>query len=158
MAADAANSFTMQQELIIDGSQFSDYEGFVEEFNRAYLPMFGEPPWDGASFLELDEYLEAAQGANGERVSLRWINSQKSRSDLGHEEMAKFWLRTIAKIPRWSFSPAGNEFIRRGYEELLGQARAGQGRTLFEWIVWQISGDDSDDGERYETIVDLKLE
>ena len=48
----------MQHEMIIDGGRFCDYEGFVGEFNRAYLAVFGGPPWDGEDFNDLDDFLD----------------------------------------------------------------------------------------------------
>ena len=145
----------MQHGLLIDGDRFCDYDGFVEAFNRAYLAAFGGPPWDGVSFVDFDDFLKAAAEAAGGRVTIRWINSRKSRSELGHGEMAKLWSRKLAHIPRWAFSPPGNELLSRGYRERIDQAAAGQGRTLFEWLVWQIRECVDDDGAE---LVDLKLE
>jgi hypothetical protein len=141
----------MQHELVIDGARFDNYDGFVEEFNRAYLAAFGGAPWDGVSFVDFDDFLTAVKG----QLTIRWINSEKSKSDLGHEEMAKHWSRRFAAIPAWSFSPATNEILSRDYQERIDQATAGQGRTLYEWLVWQISGSVDDDGE---ALVTLKLE
>jgi hypothetical protein len=139
------------QELVIDGDRFSDYDGFVEEFNRTYLAAFGGAPWDGVSFIDFDDFLKAA----GDRVTIRWINSQKSMSDLGHEEMARLWSRKLAHIPAWAFSPASNELLSRGYQEKIDQAAAGQGTTLYEWLVWQIRECVDDQGSE---MIDLELE
>ena len=145
----------MKHELLIDGGRFCDYDGFVEEFNRADLAAFGGPPWDGVSFIDFDDFLKAAAEAAGGRVTIRWINSRKSMSDLGHEEMAKLWSRKRAQVPAWAFSPASTELLSRGYQERIDQATAGQGRTLFEWLVWQIRECVDDNGDE---LVDLKLE
>jgi hypothetical protein len=139
----------MGHDLIINGDQFSDYEGFVDAFNGAYLPGVGEPAWKG-EISDLHEILEAAWDATGEPLTIRWIHSRKSMSDLGHEEMAGFWLRHLKSIPEEVFSPASYQLIRGRNQEMLYQARAGKGRTLFDYLVWQIRGEDE--------LVVLKLE
>jgi hypothetical protein len=128
----------MQNELIIDGARFCDYGGFVEEFNRAYVPRYGDPPWDGEDIEHFHDMLEGT----GDPLRVRWIDSAKSASELGHAEMAKYWRRVLANIPQWALSPAGYELLRGANQEKLNQAEAGEGRTLFEWIVFQIGDDE----------------
>jgi hypothetical protein len=146
----ATRTLQMQHELVVDGTRFSDYDGFVREFNRAYLAVFGGPPWDG-EISDLHDLLESAREGAGECLTIRWINSKKSSADLGHEEMAEFCLQYIASIPEGVFSPASYRLVHGWNQESLDQARAGQGRTLFEWLVWQMTGDDDEP-------VDLELE
>ena len=147
----------MQHELVIDGSRFHNYEGFVEEFNRVYAAAFGGPSWDGEYILEFHEFVEAAQDATEARLEIRWIHSEKSISELGYEEMAKYWSRKLTLLARCEFSPSGYEAICRPYLERLEQARAGQGRTLFEFLVWQLRGD-IDDPIEGDDSVDITLE
>ena len=135
----------MQHELLIDGSRFCDYQGFVAEFNRAYLAVFGGSPWDGDDLNDFDDFVEAA----GQRLTIRWINSQKSISDLGHAEMADYWSKAMASIPGWALAAASHQHMVRRHQEMIDQAAAGQGRTLFEWLVFQIRSNEH---------VDLKLE
>ena len=45
----------MQKELVIDGARFCDYEGFVEEFNRAYVSVYGGLPWDGDDIVDFHD-------------------------------------------------------------------------------------------------------
>jgi hypothetical protein len=127
----------MQHEIVIDGDRFSDFHGFIEEFNRAYLPHFGGPSWEG-DVSEIDDLLEIARNALGKPLAIRWVNSQKSRSNLGHGAMAQFMAREIANIPEWAMGPESYKLIRSGYQKSLDEAAAGHGRTLFEWLVWQI--------------------
>jgi hypothetical protein len=141
----------MKHELIIDGSHFSDYAGFVQEFNRAYVALFDGPTWDGESFDDFDDFLEAARDTTGERLTIRWLNSQKSRADFGYEAMAAYWSWALERVPVGALSPAGYELLSRRHHERIDRARAGHGRTLFEWMVWQIT----DHGDE---LVDLKLE
>jgi hypothetical protein len=146
----------MQHELVIDGSRFRDYDGFVEEFNRAYVAAFGGRSWNGEYILDFCDLLEAAQDATEERLAIRWTHSAKSISELGYAEMAKYWSRKLALLARCEFSPSGYEAICRGYLDRLDQAKVGQGRTLFEFLVWQLRGDGDDPGDG--DYVDLTLE
>ena len=140
----------MQHELIIDGNRFSDYDGFVEELNRAYLTAVGGIPWNG-EIDDLHEILETTRDREGEPLTIRWINSRKSASVLGHNEMAEFWRRSMANIPAAVYSPDGYQLVLGWYQERLDQAMARQGRTLFEYLVWQVGGEGDD-------LVNLKLE
>lgn len=132
----------MPHELEIDGDRFRDYDGFVAEFNRAYLAVFGGRPWDGADFNDLDTFLEAP----GERLTIRWRDSARSRSDLGHDAMARFWSRSLASC-RTEFPHQAA--IHRDYQEKIDDAAAGRGPTLFDWLVEQLD---------HEEYVELILE
>jgi hypothetical protein len=127
----------MQPELLIDGGRFCDYDGFVAEFNRACLAAFGGPAWDGEDFNDLDDLLEAAGG----RLTIRWVRSRKSASDLGHEAMARFWSRALAgcraRFPRMAS-------LHEDYQEKVDRATAGQGPTLFDWLAAQFRDSDAE--------------
>lgn len=129
-------------EILINGNHFRDYAGFVEEFNRAYLAVYDGPPWDGKDFNDLDDFLESP----GERLSIRWMNSEKSRADLGHEAMRAFWLQSLERC-RMELPQA--RFMHEQLLERIDQANAGHGSTLFDWLVDQLRD--------YEH-VDLRLE
>ncbi|MCC2668902.1 MAG: hypothetical protein K0Q72_1373, partial [Armatimonadetes bacterium] len=94
--------------------------------------------------VDFHDLVEAAQDATEEPLTIRWIHSEKSISELGYEEMAKYWSRKLALLATCGFSPSGYEAICRGYLERLDLAKAGQGRTLFEFLVWQLRGDSDD--------------
>ena len=153
----------MVSEFIIDGRRIRDYDGFVHEFNRGYAAAFGSERWDGlpwdGEISDLHELLEAAEEAadlaTGERLSIRWLNSRESRSVMGHEHMVQFWTRSLERIPESAFSPASYQLVCGWQQERLRQARAGEGRTLFEYLVWQIRGDDDED---VRSLTDLILE
>ena len=147
----------MAVELVIDGGKIDDYDGFVREFNHAYLDVFDGPPWDG-EISDLHELLDAVEEVDGERLIVRWLNSQRSRYVLGHEQMAEFWSRSLAKIPKDVFSPDGFQLVHGWRTESLEQAKAGLGRTLFEYLVWQIRGDEVDADEDGDQFPDLTLE
>jgi hypothetical protein len=121
----------LAHEVVIDGGCFNDYVGFVEEFNRAYLSVFGGRPWDGDDFNDFDDFLESPNG----RLTIRWVQSASSRAALGQEAMRAFWLRSLerceAELPQ-----AG--FIHQQLRERIDEGALGHGNTLFDWLVGQL--------------------
>lgn len=124
----------MPHELLIDGNRFRDYDGFVAEFNRAYVTVFGGPPWNGDDLNDLDDFLAAP----AEGLSVRWVNSRTSAAELGHAAMAAYWSRALegcrAELPH---VPS----LHSGYEEKIVEATAGRGPTLFDWLVTQLTAE-----------------
>jgi hypothetical protein len=131
-----------EYELVIDGDRFCDYDGFVEEFNRAYVPMFGGPPWDGDDLADFHEMLEGTGG----RLTVRWLNSQKSAAVMGHEALKKLWVRDLEETKK---RLPGFDYLHGIQQTRIDEAAAGNGKTLFEWLVFQF-GDDE--------LVNLRLE
>jgi hypothetical protein len=129
----------MPHDLVIDGNHFCDCDGFVTEFNRACLAAIGGLTWDG-DFHRFGEFVEMASETAGGILTVRWLNSRKSCRDLGHEQTVRYCLRQMERIPVPPSSP-GFAIAYRWYEDWLHRARRGQGRTVFEWLVWQIRGD-----------------
>jgi hypothetical protein len=70
----------------VDGRKFSDYGGFIAEFNRQ---VFGDhKTWSG----NLDQFDDMLQGGFGtpssdEHFTIQSENADKSRKDLGHSAM-----------------------------------------------------------------------
>jgi hypothetical protein len=74
--------------LTIDGNNFSDFEGFVREFNPA---VFGDDrTWTGG-FGMLNDLLRAGYGTPEGAFTIEWRHSHKSRKDLG-KEASLAWL------------------------------------------------------------------
>ena len=46
---------------VIDGANFSDFAGFVEECNRAFIRSFGGE-WTGGSWMAFHDYFSWAEG------------------------------------------------------------------------------------------------
>lgn len=128
--------------VVIDGSRFADYSGFVNEFNRGYMAVFAGPPWDGDDFDDLDELLELPP----ERYVIRWINSAKSRTDLGYQAMIEFKRHRLESCQA-TFPSVG--FMQDEYRDAIAAASAHQGATLFDYLVDQL---------KYEEYCDLILE
>jgi len=74
--------------LTIDGNNFSDFEGFVREFNPA---VFGDDrTWMGG-FGALNDLLRGGYGTPEGPYIIEWLNAHKSREDLGKDATLK-WL------------------------------------------------------------------
>ena len=69
----------MAPTLTIDGNNFSDFEGFVREFNPV---VFGDDrTWYG-SLDQLNDCLRGGSGAPEGDFTIEWLNSHKSQKDL----------------------------------------------------------------------------
>lgn len=119
----------------INGANFSDFAGFIVEFNRGFINHVGGN-WNG-NLDAFNDYLSWAD----DRCTIRWVNSAKSRDDLGHTAMAD-WL--VDKLTHCHPSH------RAGVQQRLNTAKARTGQTLFEWLVDII--------EHNSEFVDLELD
>jgi hypothetical protein len=132
----------MKPVLVIDGSRFKDFAGFVREFSTL-LPDWA---WNGS----LDAFNDILRGGFGTPEGgfvLCWLNADTSRQALG-------WPETIAYIERKleRCHPSNRESVRQDLEG----ARRGEGQTLFDLIV-EIIRDHGNDGVESEDGVELEL-
>jgi hypothetical protein len=105
---------------VIDGANFSDFEGFIEECNRGFIRAFGGA-WGG----NLDAFNDYFNWHDGDYI-LVWKNSEKSRIDLGYAAMAD-WLDENSR----RCHPSNVQHVM----QLLGEAREQRGRNFFDWMV-----------------------
>jgi hypothetical protein len=119
---------------VIDGSEFSDFAGFIEECNRGFIRRFGGE-WNG-NLDAFNDYLWWSEG----NYLLVWKHSAKSRTELGHAAIAS-WLEGNSRRCHPSNVPS--------VLERLDRAGRGEGPTLFDWLVEII---------REEPKVELRLE
>jgi hypothetical protein len=123
--------------LVIDGTCFSDFEGFTREFSR----LLEDHAWR----RNLDAFNDILRGGFGTPDSgwvLRWLNSEVSTATLGYEATAGRLERL-----RLTCHPSNRPRIEA---EIL-RARGGVGPTLFDEIVDIIRdhgpcGSESEDG------------
>jgi RNAse (barnase) inhibitor barstar len=123
--------------LVIDGARFSDLDGFTREFSR----LLDNHTWRG----NLDAFNDLLRGGFGTPENgwvLRWLNSELSRSALGHEA-------TIQRLERLLLTCHPSN--RSDIEDRIHRARRGQGPTLFDDIVGIIrehgpGGNEPEDG------------
>ncbi|RAO45143.1 Barstar (barnase inhibitor) [Micromonospora saelicesensis] len=123
--------------LVIDGTSFGDFAGFVREFSRLLYPG----AWNGS----LDAFNDILRGGFGTPETswvLRWVNSGMSRETLGHDATVR-WLEQILL----TCHPSN----RASIEVRISNAQRGRGQTLFDMIVEIIrdhgpGGSESEDG------------
>ncbi|NGY62552.1 barnase inhibitor [Lentzea sp. NEAU-D13] len=128
--------------LVIDGARIADFEGFAREFSR----LLCHYTWRG----NLDAFNDILRGGFGTPENgwiLRWLNSESSRSALGHGATT-LWLERILL----TCHPSN----RAGIEARMSMARRGEGPTLFDEIV-DIIRNHGPGGEEPEDNVFLEL-
>jgi hypothetical protein len=123
--------------LVIDGADFSDFDGFGREFSR----LLNDYTWRG----NLDAFNDLLRGGFGTPDTgwvLRWPNSESSRTALGYAA-------TIRRLEGLLLTchPANRSRIKAE----ISSARRGEGPTLFDDIVDIIrdhgpGGAESEDG------------
>jgi hypothetical protein len=129
--------------LVIDGANFSDFDGFAREFSR----LLRNYTWRG----NLDAFNDLLRGGFGTPENgwvLRWLNSESSRAALGYEETARRLEGLLVTC-----HPSNRSKI----EARISSARRSEGPTLFDEIVDIIhthgpGGDEFEDGVLLELI------
>ncbi|WP_369373967.1 barstar family protein [Promicromonospora sp. Populi] len=107
--------------LIVDGTRFSDLDGFAREFSG----LLSGYTWRG----NLDAFNDVLRGGFGTPEDgwiLRWVGSETSRTALGHAETARRLERLL---------PGVDPSNRAAFEARLDDAQRGEGPTLFDEIV-----------------------
>lgn len=107
--------------LVVDGSTFDDFDGFVRQFSC----LLDDYTWRGG----LDAFNDILRGGFGTPEPgwvLRWLNSARSCRALGHRAAAK---RLESLLPQ--VHPTN----RASFEQRLAAAQRGAGPTLFDKIV-----------------------
>ncbi|MDR7385580.1 barstar family protein [Promicromonospora iranensis] len=107
--------------LVVDGTRFSDLDGFAREFSR----LLNGYTWRG-NLDALDDILRGGYGTPEGGWVLRWLGSEQSRAALGHPETARRLERLLTSV-----DPSN----RASFETRLAAARRGEGPTLFDEIV-----------------------
>jgi hypothetical protein len=129
--------------LVIDGTRFSDFDGFTREFSR----LLCNHTWRG----NLDAFNDLLRGGfatpEGGWV-LRWANSDLSRSALGYEATKRGLQGLLLTC-----HPANHSNIAAK----ISSAQRREGPTLFDEIVEIIhehgpGGNESEDGVRLELV------
>jgi RNAse (barnase) inhibitor barstar len=123
--------------LVIDGANFSDFDGFAREFSR----LLCHYTWRG----NLDAFNDLLRGGFGTPEGgwvLKWLNSELSRAALGYEATTQ-WLEQLLL----TCHPSNRSAI----EARIDSARRREGPTLFDLIVEIVrdhgpGGDEAEDG------------
>lgn len=107
--------------LVLDGNAFDDFPGFAREFST----LLRDYEWRG-SLDAFDDILHGGFGTPDRRWTLRWVNSERSRSVLGYPATVRWLEERLPKV-----HPANRSRVQAELE----QARRGVEQTLFESIV-----------------------
>jgi RNAse (barnase) inhibitor barstar len=107
--------------LVVDGTRFSDLDGFAREFSG----LLSGYTWRG-NLDALNDVLRGGYGTPESGWVLRWVDSESSRTALGHPETARRLERLL---------PSVDPSNRAAFEARLDEARRGEGPTLFDEIV-----------------------
>ncbi|UQB69487.1 ribonuclease inhibitor [Epilithonimonas zeae] len=111
------NEINNKKMTVINGSHFSNMEGFYEEVSQLFMK---DEDWKVGT---LDGFDDVLYGFRGEII---WKNSQKSREDLGFDSTKEFYENKI-QIGK----PFNVELIQQKLDELID----GKGQTLFEILI-----------------------
>ncbi|KAL6045049.1 1-phosphatidylinositol-3-phosphate 5-kinase, partial [Balamuthia mandrillaris] len=116
--------FVMIPDEELDGNRIEDLDSFYDEVARQLLsPGIS---W-GRNLSALDDILRGGFGTpEGTVWRIRWVNSQRSRQQLGHAALARWLEQGLTRV-----HPSN----RKLWEERLAEARAGRGETLFDKLV-----------------------
>ena len=114
------------KQIVIDGNNFSDEEGFYDEINRL---LTRDLTWKtGHNPAAFNDLLRGGFGFHeyGEELEIKWINADKSRKDLGYDETVRFWEQRLATC-----HPSNRETVQKRIED----AKNHSGETLFDLFV-----------------------
>lgn len=127
----------------LDGGVIDGLESFYDEVSRKLIP--------GAEWgRNLDAFNDILRGGFGTKAGgfvLRWIDSARSRSALGHRETAQYLERKLGTC-----HPSNVETVR----EDLEACRRGEGPTLFDILV-EIIREHGEGGAESDDRVELEL-
>ena len=117
-------------EFKINGDNFQDIEGFYDELNRLVMK---EENWKLG--VSLDAFNDLLYGGFGiikdyDELEIIWLNSEKSRKDLGLETTKSYYQNKLEHPEIYN-----SKFIQEKLEEL----EAGNGQTYFEILLEIIS-------------------
>jgi hypothetical protein len=129
--------------LVIDGANFSDFDGFAREFSR----LLCNHTWHG-NLNAFNDLLRGGFGTPETGWVFRWVNSEISRAALGYGETARRLERGLRTC-----HPSNRPDI----EARISRLRRCQGPTLFDQIVEIIrdhgpGGTESEDGVLLELV------
>ncbi len=116
----------MSKSAIIDGNTFSDLSGFYDEVERKLTHGLD---WSiGRNLNAFNDVLRGGFGVHdyAEPLDLTWLNSEKSRLDLGREATARHYEAMLATC-----HPSNIPHVQQQLDEL----KSGRGQVLFEIIL-----------------------
>lgn len=129
--------------IIIDGNNFETLDGFFDEMERL---LTKDLDWrTGHNFDAFHDLLRGGFGVHeyGEQIDFVWVDSEKSRNDLGFEETRLYYEKILKKC-----HPTNREAVMHK----ITSAEKHEGKTLFDMIVEEIN----DKSSVYDHTLELK--
>ena len=111
------NEINNNKMTVINGSHFSDLEGFYEEVSELFMK---DEDWKVGTLDGFDDILYGVQ------TDIIWTNSEKSRQDLGFDLTKEFYANKIRQG-----KPFNVELIQQKLDDLID----GKGQTIFEVLI-----------------------
>jgi len=111
------NTSNKKKMTVINGSHFSNLEGFYEEVSQLFMK---DEDWKIRTLDGFNDILYRIE------TDITWKNSQKSKEDLGFNLTKEFYENKIRKG-----KPFNIELIQQKLDELID----GKGQTLFEILI-----------------------
>jgi RNAse (barnase) inhibitor barstar len=130
--------------LTLDGTRFSDLEGFYEEVSKSLIPGAS---W-GKNLDALNDILRGGFGTPDDGFRLRWVNSALSNERLGWPETVLYLEQNLSRC-----HPQNVPLV----QAKLDAARRHEGQTLFDMLV-EIIRRHGEGGRGAEDNVQLTLE
>lgn len=122
----------------IDGRRFSTLDGFYTEVSIYIIP---DVFW-GHNLDAFNDILRGGFGTPPGGFTIRWLHHRRSMDRLGYPGTVRY-LESVLE----SCHPESRSYVM----QLLVDARAGRGRTIFDWLIEIIrrhgpGGDEERDG------------
>lgn len=119
--------------VVLDGNAFDSLDSFFDEVERKLTRGL-----DFEFGRNLNAFVDVLRGGFGvhdyeEPLKLIWLNSEKSRMDLGWDETVRSWELALADC-----NPVNRDYFLKK----LDAAKRKEGTTLFEDIVGMIRGEE----------------
>nr|WP_314492351.1 ribonuclease inhibitor [uncultured Chryseobacterium sp.] len=110
---------------VINGSRFSDLQGFYEEVSQVFMK---DADWKVGTLDGFDDILYGGFGVfdSTDEIEVTWKDSQKSREDLGLNRTKEFYENKIRQ---------GKPFNVTLAQQKLNELNNGDGQTLFEILI-----------------------
>lgn len=121
----------MAEEYVLDGTKVTSLEAFYDQIGSS---MGLGDRW-GRNLDALDDVLSGGDlGVPENGFTLRWVQSEVSRENLGYPETVRQLEKRLLLC-----HPSSREVVRAE----LDNARQGKGNTVFDWLI-DIIGDHED--------------
>lgn len=121
----STSSNNKRKMTVINGSHFSNLEGFYEEVSKV---LTKDTNWKVGTLDGFNDILYGGFGIfeNEDEIEITWEDSEKSKKDLAFDATKEFYEKKIKQG-----KPFNVELIQQKLDDLI----SGNGQTLFEILI-----------------------